>query len=212
MKHFALNDSEQDRIGLGAWLNEQSAREIYLRAFQGALEESQAGGNGVMMAYTRWGAQWSGANEGLVKGILNEEWQCNGLQITDNVLSSMVNGIDGVMGGTTTYDSMLVFMLTGKAGFPAYENDPVVVNAMREACHHNLYAIANSCGMNGMGPDTTVKVVEPKIIGITRIAAIAVTVLFLACLVIWILKVKKFKQTEEYASYKAFKAELKAKK
>ena len=212
MKHFALNDSEQDRIGLGAWLNEQSAREIYLRAFQGALEESQAGGNGVMMAYTRWGAQWSGANEGLVKGILNEEWQCNGLQITDNVLSSLVNGVDGVMGGTTTYDSMLVFMLTGKTGFPAYENDPVVVNAMREACHHNLYAIANSCGMNGMGPDTTVKVVEPKIIGIARIGAIVMTAAFLASLVMWILKVKKFKQTKEYTSYKAFKAELKAKK
>ena len=28
MKHFALNDSEQDRIGLGVWLTEQSAREI----------------------------------------------------------------------------------------------------------------------------------------------------------------------------------------
>src|SRR5699024_9721573 len=34
MKHFALNDSEQDRIGLGVWLNEQAAREVYLKAFQ----------------------------------------------------------------------------------------------------------------------------------------------------------------------------------
>ncbi len=212
MKHFALNDSEQDRIGLGVWLNEQSAREIYLRAFQGALEESQAGGNGVMMAYTRWGVQWSGANAGLVKGILNNEWQCNGLQITDNVLSSMVNGIDGVMGGTTTYDSMLVFMLTGKNGFPAYANDPVAVNAMREACHHNLYAIANSSGMNGMGPNTTVKIIEPKIISAARIGAIVMSALFVLSLVMWILKVKKFKQTEEYASYKAFKKELKANK
>ena len=212
MKHFALNDSEQDRIGLGVWLNEQSAREIYLRAFQGALEESQAGGNGVMMAYTRWGTQWSGANAGLVKGILNEEWQCNGLQITDNVLSSIVNGIDGVMGGTTTFDSMLVFMLTGKDAFPAYANDPVAVSAMREACHHNLYAIANSSGMNGIGADTVIKAVEPGIVTITRTGAIVVSIVFLACLVMWILKAKKFRQTEEYASYKAFKKELKAKK
>ncbi|MBR5473847.1 MAG: hypothetical protein IKU83_00405, partial [Lachnospiraceae bacterium] len=212
MKHFALNDSEQDRIGLGVWLNEQTAREIYLRAFQGALEASQAGGNGVMMAYTRWGTQWSGAYAGLVKGILNEEWQCNGLQITDNVLSSMVNGVDGVMGGTTTYDSMLVFMLTGKNGFPAYENDPVVVNAMREACHRNLYAIANSSGMNGVGPDTTIKIIEPKIVTAARIGAIAMSLLLIASLVMWVLKVKKFKKTEEYASYKAFKEELKANK
>ncbi len=209
MKHFALNDSEQDRIGLGAWLNEQSAREIYLRAFQGALEKSQTGGNGVMMAYTRWGTTWSGANEGLVKGILNGEWGCNGLQITDNVLSSMVNGIDGVMGGTTTYDSMLAFMITG--ALPNYENDPVAVSAMREACHHNLYAIANSCGMNGVGPDTTIKVIEPSIITIVRIVTCGLSFLFVLSLVMWILKVNKFKKTEEYTSYKAFKQQLKNK-
>ncbi len=72
-KHFALNDCEQDRIGLGVWLNEQSAREIYLKAFQGGLEASQAGGNGVMMAYTRWGTQWSGANYNLVTNIMKHE-------------------------------------------------------------------------------------------------------------------------------------------
>ena len=37
IKHFALNDSEQDRIGLGVWLNEQAAREIYLKAYQAAF-------------------------------------------------------------------------------------------------------------------------------------------------------------------------------
>ena len=209
MKHFALNDSEQDRIGLGVWLNEQSAREIYLRAFQGALEESQAGGNGVMMAYTRWGTQWSGANAGLIKGILNEEWGCNGLQITDNVISSMVSAIDGVLGGTTTYDSMMVFMLTGEGGFPDYENDPVVVNAMREACHHNLYAIANSCGMNGVGPETTIKVVTPKPVTMAKVGAIVLVLLAVVSAVMWFLRVRKFKKTEAYVSYKEFKNSLK---
>ena len=223
-KHFALNDCEQDRIGLGVWLNEQAAREIYLRAFQGGLESSQGvvksnetgeysyagkGGNGVMMAYTRWGTQWSGANAGLVKGVMNEEWQCNGLQITDNVLNSMVNGIDGVMGGTTTYDSMLAFMITGGKGLPQFENDPVAVSAMREACHHNLYAIANSQAMNGVGPDTTVKVIEPKIVTAARIGAIAFSVLFVVSAVMWTLKVSKFRKTESYKTYKEFKKSLK---
>ncbi len=222
-KHFALNDCEQDRIGLGVWLNEQSAREIYLRAFQGGLEKSQGvvmndagefeysgkGGNGVMMAYTRWGTQWSGGNKNLVKGIMNDEWQCNGLQITDNVLNDMVNGIDGVMGGTTTYDSMLAFKIVGGNGLPKYENDPVAVAAMREACHHNLYAIANSQAMNGMSAETTVKMVEPTIISVCRIAAIVLSVLFVASTVMWILKVRKFKKTDAYAAYKAFKKSLK---
>lgn len=209
MKHFALNDCEQDRIGLGVWLNEQSAREIYLRAFQGALEDSRGSGNGVMMAYTRWGAQWSGANAGLVKGILNEEWQCNGLQITDNVLSTMVNGIDGVMGGTTTYDSMLAFYITGGDGLPQYKNDPEAVSGMREACHHNLYAIANSQAMNGIGSDTKIKKTEPIVQTVTRVGAVLFSVLFVLSVVMWILKVRKFRKTEDYISYKEFRKSLK---
>ena len=97
MKHFALNDCEQDRIGLGVWLNEQAAREVYLKAFQAPVEVGN--GNGVMIAYTRWGAVWSGGNYGLVTGILRNEWGCDGMVITDNVLTQYVNGPDGVLAG-----------------------------------------------------------------------------------------------------------------
>ncbi len=209
-KHFALNDCEQDRIGLGVWLNEQSAREIYLRAFQGGLEDSQASGNGVMMAYTRWGTTWSGSNKGLLKGILNGEWNCNGLQITDNVLNTMVNAPDGVMNGTTTFDSMLAFMVTDN-GLAKYEDDPVMVTAMREAAHHNLYAIANSQAMNGIGPNTTVKSVEPSIIGTCRTGAIVFWVLFAVSIVLWLTKRSKFLKTEEAIAYKEYKKSLKNK-
>ena len=210
MKHFALNDTEQDRIGLGVWLNEQAAREIYLKAFQGALQDSQAGGNGVMMAYTRWGTQWSGGNRNLVTGILKEEWGCNGMQITDNVLTQYVNGVDGVMAGTTTFDSMMAFYITDQ--LPLYENDPVVVSAMREACHQNLYAIAHSCGMNGVGKNTTIKVVEPSIIGICRITAIVCGILAVVFIVLWVKGSKALKATEEYAAFKAAKAAYKESK
>ena len=199
IKHFALNESEQDRIGLGVWLTEQAAREIYLKAFQGALESSQAGGNGVMMAYTRWGTQWSGANYGLVTGILKEEWGCIGLQITDNVLTKYVNGVDGVLAGTSAFDSMLAFYITGQ--LPKYKNDPVVVSAMREACHQNLYAIANSAAMNGMGPDTTVKAKTPGVVTLCVTLAITFSVLSVASIVLWIIKKSKFKKSETYIAY-----------
>ena len=207
IKHFALNDCEQDRIGLGVWLNEQAAREIYLKAFQGALESSQAGGNGVMMAYTRWGTQWSGANRNLVTGIMKNEWGCNGLQITDNVLTSYVNGVDGVMAGTTAYDSMMAFYITDQ--LPKYEKDPVVVSAMKEACHQNLYAIAHSCGMNGVGADTVIKAKTPAVVTLCRTAAVIFGVILAASVVLWILKARKFKETEAYASYKQFKTACK---
>ena len=207
IKHFALNDCEQNRIGLGVWLNEQSAREIYLKAFQGALEASQAGGNGVMMAYTRWGTQWSGANYNLVTNIMHNEWGCNGLQITDNVLTTYVNGVDGVMAGTTAFDSMMAFYITNQ--LPNYENDPVVVTAMKEACHKNLYAIAHSCGMNGVGPNTVIKAKEPGLLTTVRIAMIVVCAVFAASVVLWIVNAKKFKKTEVYQNYQEFKKNCK---
>ena len=171
----------------------------------GEYEYSGKGGNGVMMAYTRWGTQWSGGNTNLVKGIMNDEWKCNGLQITDNVLNAMVNGIYGVMGGTTTFDSMLAFMIVGGNGLPKYENDPVAVAAMREACHHNLYAIANSQAMNGIGADTVVKAVTPSLITTCKTAAIVLWAVFAVSLVLWIVKKNKFKKSEAYTSWKEYK-------
>jgi beta-glucosidase len=139
------------------------------------------------------------------------EWNCNGLQITDNVLNSMVNGIDGVMGGTTTYDSMLAFMITGKGGLAGYENDPVAVAAMKNACHHNLYAIANSQAMNGIGANTTIKVVEPGLVKGCRTGAIVLSVLYVVSLVFLIINKRKFKKTDAYQTYVDFKKSLKNK-
>ncbi|MBQ7902468.1 MAG: glycoside hydrolase family 3 C-terminal domain-containing protein [Oscillospiraceae bacterium] len=200
IKHFALNDCEQDRTGLGAWINEQAAREIYLKAYQKAFEK--AGANGVMMAYTRWGTMWAGAHKGLVTGILREEWGANGLTISDNVITTMVNGVDGIMGGNSTYDAMLWYVTQQ---LPQYENDAVVVNAMREACHHNLYAVAHSCGMNGMGPDTTINLIRPKVLNICYGALAVFAVLFVVSLVMWLKKKSAFKKTETYAEYQQMK-------
>lgn len=202
MKHFALNDSEQDRIGLGVWLSEQAAREIYLKAFQAPVEEGN--GNGVMIAYTRWGCIWSGANKGLVTGILREEWGQGGMNITDNVLTTYVNGVDGILAGVSIYDAMMPYVTNL---LPKYKNDPVIVAAMRESCHRNLYAIANSAGMNGVGADTTIKMTQPKIITIVKVLAMIFSILFVVSLVLWILKKRNFKKSEEYTSYMSYKAE-----
>ena len=201
MKHFALNDCEQDRLGQAAWVNEQAAREIYLKAFQKSLEES--GGNGVMTAYTRWGTTWSGGNKGLMTGIMRGEWGNNGMSITDNVLVTYTNGVDGVLaGGVTTYDAMLWYVTSQ---LPEYENDAVVVTAMREACHHNLYALANSSGMNGVGANTTIKETQPVVITMCTIIACGSCFFFLLFLVLWILGGRKLRASEEYKTYKALK-------
>ena len=194
MKHFALNDSEQDRIGLGVWVNEQAAREIYLKAFQAPVEKGNA--NGVMIAYTRWGCTWSGGSKPLVTGILREEWGCDGLIITDNVLTTYVNGVDGVLAGVSTFDAMLPYVTKQ---LPDYKNDAVIVNAMREACHRNLYAIANSSGMNGIGKDTEIKDTGLLVVDVVRTLLIVFGALFVLSLVMWITRKRRFKKNYVYA-------------
>lgn len=205
MKHFALNDCEQDRIGLGVWLGEQAAREIYLKAFQAPFEQGNA--NGVMMAYTRWGTTWSGGNKNLVTNIMRGEWGSNGKSITDNVLTTYVNGVDGILAGTSYFDAMMSYVIDL---LPEYEDDPVVVAAMREACHHNLYALVNSCGFNGVGADTTITVTRPTVITICMILACGFSFLFCVSVVMWILRKRKFKKSEICIEFREYKSAYKA--
>ena len=201
LKHFALNDSEQDRIGLGVWLDEQAAREIYLKAFQGAVEEADAG---LMVAYTRWGAIWSGGNKGLMTNIVRQEWGKTGLNITDNVLTNYVNGVDGLMaGGVSTFDAMLPYVTRQ---LPKYKDDPVIVTAMKEACHQNLYSIANSAGMNGIGPETVIKKRNIAIVTWMWTACMIVGLLFVISAVLWFIKKRKFQKTDIYKDYIAYKS------
>ena len=197
MKHFALNDCEQDRLGQAAWITEQAAREIYLKAFQKALEENDGLG-GVMTSYTRWGTTWSGMHQGLMTGILRGEWGNNAMSITDNILVTYCNGADAVLaGGVTCFDAMLPYAVNA---LKAEKDDPVVVNAMVEAMHHNLYTIINSAAMNGVGPNTTVKAVTPGIINIVTIATIVIVALMI---LFFIIKhaIKKKREEQQYYYY-----------
>ena len=193
IKHFALNDSEQERIGQAVWLNEQAAREIYLKAFQRAFEEG--GANGVMTAYTRWGTCWSGAYRPLMTGLLRGEWGSNGMSITDNVLTPYTNGVDGILGGVSTFDAMLPYVTRQ---LPDYRDDPVVVSALREAMHRNLYALANSSAMNGVGPDTTIRLRQPIALTVVLWLAIVSGGAFAGGVTMWILRRRRWKDTDEY--------------
>ena len=187
MKHFALNDSEAERIGLGVWINEQAAREIYLKAFQAPVED--AGANGVMAAYTRFGTTWSGGHYGLITGILREEWGCSGKIITDNALNEYVNPADFVLAGGSIMDAMLPTQLSM---IKKYKDDTVIVSAMREAAHRNLYAVVNSSGMNGVGAHTTINLVTPWPVWVCWGLAVGFTVLFVVSAVMWTLKNRRY--------------------
>lgn len=80
-KHFVLNDQETFREGISTFANEQSIREIYMRAFEGALCEG--GAMGVMTSFNRLGTRFSSANYNLVHNVLKGEWAFKGHTTTD---------------------------------------------------------------------------------------------------------------------------------
>jgi len=125
------------------------------------------------------------------------------------VITPMVTGADGVLAGVTTYDAMLWYIT---AELPKYENDPVIVTAMREACHHNLYALANSSAMNGIGANTTIRVKTlPLVIWVWALTPVmwGIAILFM---VLWSRGKKKWKKTEEYLDYMTLRNTLKEEK
>lgn len=157
VKHIAFNDQEDQRAGGAVWLNEQSAREVYLLPFEYALSSAEGMGNahGVMSAMNRVGAIWVGASDNLLNNIMRDEWAFDGYCITDMAASNtafIMTYQDGIPNGTDLY------MGSGsESALSSLKSNVTFACALREASHHILYAIANySAAMNGMTPTTPV--------------------------------------------------------
>ena len=179
VKHFAMNDQETNRDGVCTFANEQSIREIYLKAFQYALEENEL--SGVMTAFNRIGCHWCGSDEGLLYGVLRSEWGCNGVVTSDNSAMSFyyMDGVDGVLATADVFDATMQIEYDQLL---EYVDDPVVVTAMRESVHRLAYATLNSAAMNGIGEESTLTEHNPWFITALQVA-IAVTVV---CSVVFI--------------------------
>ena len=81
VKHFALNDQDQNRGGMYTWAHEQAIREIYLRAFEYAFKEGKA--MATMYAYNRIGPMECSVCKGLTRGVLFGEWGSHAQGLTD---------------------------------------------------------------------------------------------------------------------------------
>jgi beta-glucosidase len=136
------------------------------------------------------------------------------MYITDNILTEYCDASAAIVaGGVTCFDAMMSYATDDlKATVGGETPDPIVVNALVEAMHHNLYTIINSAAMNGVGPNTTVKAIEPAILGTARTAAIVCGALALVFVALWVMGSMKLRKTEEYAAFKAAKAAYKASK
>ena len=154
VKHYVFNDQEDNRIGVGIWLNEQSAREIYLKPFEYATAPSRGNAHGVMSSFNRAGCIWTSASEVLMEDILRGEFGFDGAVLTDMAL-----GQNAYM----TYDSFMygtdLFLDPNgsEKAFDSYRyaSSATFRNRIREAVHRHLYVTVNySAAMNGYTSST----------------------------------------------------------
>ncbi len=81
LKHFAANNCEHFRMVSNSIVDERALREIYLRAFEIALQASQP--KAIMSAYNRLNGSYCGESKPLIDGILRREWKFRGVVISD---------------------------------------------------------------------------------------------------------------------------------
>ncbi|MCQ2797816.1 MAG: glycoside hydrolase family 3 C-terminal domain-containing protein [Bacilli bacterium] len=190
MKHFVVNDCEENRGGLCTWVNEQTLREIYLKPFQRIIEEDHRAG--VMNSYSRIGATWCGAHAELMRNVLRGEWGSTGFNITDNAYFGYMNGVDGVLAGTSLYDAM---MKVPEGHMKKAKEDAEFIQGLQEASRYNAYNIVNSAAMNGIGPNTKVVVRAAKIVSVPTTLTVIFSLGFAGCLAMWIINSRKYKQS-----------------
>ncbi len=146
IKHFALNDQESHRNGIFTWADEQTIREIYLKAFEIPVKEG--GCDGIMSAYNRIGTDWCGGCSELLVDLLRTEWGYEGYVISDfssnftgagymSPVLGVYNGNDLMLSGFWTISKPLQSLEMKKA----YRNDPIGFGiALREATRNIMIA------------------------------------------------------------------------
>lgn len=143
MKHFALNDQEYNRQSmLCTWSEEQATREIYLKPFEYAVKEGNAGA--VMSSYNYIGVTWAGAKDELLNGILRDEWGFKGFVLTDYCGNfNYMNADQFIRNGG---DSALVAYDVG-SNYPTDTTSATAVKEMRRAAKDIMYTVVNSRDM-----------------------------------------------------------------
>lgn len=95
VKHFALNNQENNRMSTDSRVSERALREIYLKAFQIIVNESNP--TMIMSSYNLINGTYSSENKHTLTDILRNEWDFKGAVVSDwsgtnNIIKSVANG------------------------------------------------------------------------------------------------------------------------
>lgn len=111
LKHYALNNQENNRGRVDVIVGERAMREIYLQPFKSAVVEADAWG--VMAAYNKVAGWWCAENDMLLNKILRDDWGFAGLVVSDwggthSTVKAITNGLNVEMPGQRFFGAALL--------------------------------------------------------------------------------------------------------
>ena len=176
VKHYAINDQETNRERGTIWANEQAVREIYLKAFEGAIKEG--GSLAIMESMNMYGPYWTGGSEALMTTILDEEWGFEGFIVTDYYSAGYMNCDNAIRAGVDTMDDYM-------GSFVEDETNSETIYYMQQSAKDILYVTKDSVAQQDYSTSmfTSAQWIQ--------ILASAVIVVLMALIVVYIVKKNK---------------------
>ncbi|MGI6230011.1 MAG: glycoside hydrolase family 3 C-terminal domain-containing protein [Tractidigestivibacter sp.] len=169
LKHFCVNDQEACRESAATFLNEQTLREQYMRAFEGAY--AKGGCSGMMTAFNRIGCRYCGSSSELLQDVLRGEWAahvvvcsdaCVGSDYKTHYATNIQAGLDywcwDMAGGfgpqaaasedTKVSDGVIADMINNGDGY--------MLQLLRNATKNQVYCESRTIMVNGLAGNATI--------------------------------------------------------
>ncbi len=144
VKHFALNNSEFERMTISSEVDARTMREIYFPSFEKAVKE--AGTWSVMCSYNRVSGTYASANHWLLTELLKDEWGFEGFVMSDwfathSTAPAANAGLDLEMPGPPLY--------FGKDLLKAVKSGKVNVKTIDDKVRRILRVMVNTGALDG---------------------------------------------------------------
>lgn len=152
LKHFACNNQEWERMTISAEVDERPLRELYLAAFERIVKQAKPWT--VMCSYNRLNGTPVAEHQGLLTGILKDEWGYEGVVVSDwgavdDKPASLAAGLDLEMPGPGRNHTTTIAALVRNGELPEAVIDAAALRMLR------LVLRANAARRTGATFDVT---------------------------------------------------------